>query len=188
MAIQENNFVMHNARGMFGGQVVFKKRAGKRFVAAPPNVKHNRKPTPNQLVAQERFKRAVEYSVQADAIPELRNAYKKLASRGQSARNVAYKDAYYPPEVLGIITQAYAGMAGNVIVVTARDNYKVDAVKVAIYNSSNELIEEGDAVVNPDGITWNYTVTQYNSNVAGCRIKATAYDIPGNEGVMEVVV
>jgi hypothetical protein len=64
----------------------------------------------------------------------------------------------------------------------------VDAVKVAIRNSSSELIEEGNAVINPDGITWNYTVTQYNSNVAGCRIKATAYDIPGNEGSMEVVV
>ena len=35
MARQKNNVVMQNTRGMFGGQVVFKKRAGKGYVAAP---------------------------------------------------------------------------------------------------------------------------------------------------------
>jgi hypothetical protein len=49
MARQSNNFVMHNATGMFGGQVVFKKRDGTRYVAAPTNVNENRKSTPNQL-------------------------------------------------------------------------------------------------------------------------------------------
>jgi hypothetical protein len=157
-------------------------------VAAPPNVKENRKPTPNQLLAQERFKRSVQYSMAADEIPELKKEYKKLAGRGQSARNIAYKDAYYPPEVLGIITQAYAGDAGNIIVVIAKDDFRVSAVRLSISNPLGEIIEEGAAVINPDGITWNYIVTQNNATIAGSMIKATAFDIPGNEGVMEVVV
>jgi hypothetical protein len=188
MARQSNNFVMHNARGMFGGQVVFKKRAGTRYVAAPPSVNENRKSTPNQLQAQERFKRSVEYSKEADASPELKAAYKALAGRGQSARNIAYLDAYYPPVILGIIPQGYIGQPGNIIVVAAKDNFKVNAVRVAICNEANELIEEGEAIVNPDGITWNYVVTKHNAKFQGSVVKATAYDIPGNEGSMEMVV
>ena len=188
MARQKNNVVMQGTRGMFGGQVVFKSRAGKGYVAAPPNVNENRKPTPNQLRAQERFNNSVQYSVEADQIPELRKAYKKLAGRGQSARNIAFRDAYYPPVVLGIITQAYIGNVGNVIVVIAQDDFKVKSVKVSISDPSDVLIEEGDATANPDGITWNYIVTQHNANVAGCVIKATAFDIPQNEGSMEMTV
>jgi hypothetical protein len=71
----------------------------------------------------------VEYSKEADAIPELKAAYKALAGRGQSARNIAYLDAYYPPVILGIIAQSYIGQPGNIIVMAAQDNFKVNAVE-----------------------------------------------------------
>src|SRR5687768_2219179 len=164
MARQKNNVVMQNTRGMFGGQVVFKKRAGKGYVAAPPNVDENRKSTPNQLRAQERFARSVEYSTAADKIPELKKAYKALAGRSQSARNIAFQDAYYAPEVLGIITQGYYGHIGNVIIVIAQDNFKVKSVKVSVRNSLNELIEEGEAMANADGFSWTYHISRTNAN------------------------
>lgn len=188
MAKQENNFLMEGVTGMFGGQVVFKKRAGTRYVSAPPFVKENRKATPNQLRAQERFKRSVEYSKEADAIPELKKAYKAVAGRGQSARNIAYLDAYHAPVVLGIIAQGYIGQPGNIIVVAAQDNFKVNAVTVMIRNEADELIEQGNATANPDGVTWSYIVSKHNTNFRGSVVKATAFDIPGNEGSMEVVV
>ena len=115
----------------------------------------------------------------------MKKAYKALAGRGQSARNVAYKDAYFGPDVLGIITQGYIGSVGNIIVVIAQDNFKVKAVKVSIRDPANELIEEGDATANPDGVSWLYIATKNNANVPGSTIKATAYDIPENEGSME---
>ena len=37
MARQKHNAVMYNTRGMFAKQVVFKERAGKVYVAGPPN-------------------------------------------------------------------------------------------------------------------------------------------------------
>lgn len=117
----------------------------------------------------------------------MRKAYKAVAGRGQSAQNVAFQDAYYGPEVRAIVTQGYTGSIGKVIVVSARDNFKVKAVKVAIHNSVNELIEEGQATSNTDGI-WYYLATKVNPDVAGCKIKATAIVIPGNEGSLEVVL
>lgn len=168
--------------------MVFKKRAGTRYVAAPPYVDENRKATPNQLAAQEKFRRSVEYSRDADAIPELRKAYKAAAGRGQSARNIAFQDAYHAPVVLGVITHGYTGNAGNIIVAHAQDDFKVKSVKVSIRNSLDELIEEGDAVANFEGLSWTYIVTRNNPNVAGSVIKVIAFDIPGNEGSMEVAV
>src|SRR5688572_3423223 len=187
MAKQTHNMIMHNTQGMIGKQIVFKKRAGKRYVSAPPEVNANRKPTENQLVAQANFKRSITYAASAVKLAPLRKAYKAVAGRGQSAQNVAFQDAYYGPEVTGIVSQGYTGSIGNVIVVSASDNFKVKEVKVAIHNPANELIEEGQAASNTDGI-WYYLATHPNPDVTGCKIKATAVDIPGNEGSLEVVV
>jgi hypothetical protein len=38
MAKQGNNIIMRNTRGMVGKQIVFKRRAGRSYVAAPPEV------------------------------------------------------------------------------------------------------------------------------------------------------
>ena len=188
MAKQGNNIIMRNTRGMVGKQIVFKRRAGRSYVAAPPEVNGNRKATPKQLAVQQRFRTSIAYAKAALTSIELKEAYDKVALRGQSAFNVAFQDAYYAPIVLGIITQTYTGVAGNVIVVHATDNFKVNTVKVSIYNANEELIEEGPAVANADGFSWSYTVTQANANVPGTKIKATAFDIPENEGILEVTV
>lgn len=187
MAKQNNNMIMNDTQGMIGKQVVFKKRAGKSYVSAPPEVNVNRKPTENQLVARANFKRSITYAASAVKLAPLRKAYKAVAGRGQSAQNVAFQDAYFGPEVTGMVTQGYTGSIGNVIVVSARDNFKVKAVKVSIHNSANELIEEGQATANTDGI-WYYLAIQPNPDFKGCKIKATAIDIPGNEGSLEVVL
>lgn len=59
MARQKNNIIMRSTRGMVGGQIVFKSRAGKPYVAAAPEVNENRQPTANQLLAQERFRKSI---------------------------------------------------------------------------------------------------------------------------------
>jgi hypothetical protein len=77
---------------------------------------------------------------------------------------------------------------GDVIVVHAMDDFKVNAVRIAIHNADGELIEEGAAVEDAGGLSWSYAVTQANANVAGSKITATAIDIPENEGSLEVTL
>ena len=188
MARQSNNHVMKGTRGMFGKQVVFKERYGEQFLSAPPNVKENRKPTPNQQAAQERFKTCSDYSIDAMKDSVMKAAYQKVAARGQTAQNMAFKDAYYPPEILNIISQGYTGTLGNIIVVHAVDDFKVARVNVQILNSNNELIEEGDAATDKHGVLWVYTTYIANANVPGSIIRAAAFDIPGNEAAFLVNV
>jgi hypothetical protein len=90
--------------------------------------------------------------------------------------------------VQGIVTDGYLGRVGDVIVVHAQDDFKVNAVRISIRSAADELIEEGAAAENADGLSWSYTVTQGNANVVGSKITATAIDIPENEGSLEVTL
>ena len=173
---------------MIGKQVVFKIRNGKQIVTGPPKVDKDRIPTPNQQVSQDRFKFSCEYANEAIKDDALKAAYRKVASRRQSAHNMAFKDAYNPPEVLNIILQGYKGVAGNIIVVHAVDDFKVKAVNVSIFDKSDNLIEKNEAVSDKHGVVWVYTVTVANVEVEGCKIVASAVDLPGNEDLMEVVI
>lgn len=188
MARQSKNRVMQGTRGMFGKQVVFKIRKGKQFVAAPPEIDENRKPTPNQQKSQAKFKRSSEYASEAIKDAKLKKAYQKVAGRRQTAQNIALRDAYYPPEILSIITQGYIGGAGNIIVVHAVDDFKVTRVRVSILNKNKELIEEGEALTDKNDMIWVYTVKLNNDNIKGCVVKTMAYDLPGNESIKDVML
>ena len=187
MAKQKNNIIMRSTRGMVGGQIVFKRRAGKGYVSAAPEVNENRKPTEKQLAVQEKFKTSTAYAQLAIKDAGLKKAYKAAALRGQTAYNVAFQDASYAPKVIALFTDGYTGVIGNTLVVRATDNFKVAIVKVSIRNANGELIEEGPAELST-GDLWIYTVTQSNFNINGTKIKATAFDMPENEGSLEVTL
>ena len=174
--------LMYGVRGMFGRQVVYKKRKGKRYVAAPPNVNEYRKPGAAEQANRNRFKESNAYAAYAVTVPDLKQKYQAAAKKRQTANNVAFQDAFYPPEVISIISHAYKGLPGDIITVNARDNFEVVKVQVAIYSPADVLIERGFAVSHSDGISWNYVITQVNSEVPGSKIKATAFDMPENEG------
>ena len=188
MAKQKNNIIMRSTRGMIGGQIVFKRRAGKGYVSAAPETNENRMPTEKQQAVQNRFKSSIVYARAAVQNTDLKAAYENVAKRGQSAFNVAFKDAFASPEVLSILTQGYVGGIGNIIVVHASDDFKVNAVKVSIFGSDDELIEEGAATSNADGISWSYVATKANPVRGGTTIRASAFDIPENEGTLETTL
>ncbi|MBO9573208.1 MAG: hypothetical protein J7497_13535 [Chitinophagaceae bacterium] len=188
MPKQKNNLIMAGTSGMLGKQVVFKERNGETYLSAPPTVNENRKATPTQLENQQKFTSAVDYAKTAIKDENIKAAYQSMAKRNQSAFNVAFNDAYNAPKVLGIIAQGYQGQAGNIIIVQAKDDFKVKSVKVSIRNAANQLIEEGEAIANADGLNWTYTVTQANGNIADAKITATATDLPGNEGSLELTL
>jgi hypothetical protein len=185
MATQENNSVMEGVTGIFGKQVVFKKRRGKRYVAAPPNHDKNRKPGKDEQANRDRFKRSNEYASDAIKDDATKSMYAAVANQWQTAHNIAFSDAYHPPVITGIIANGYTGHAGNIIMVQAKDNFKVASVTVAVYDANNVLIEEGDAVDNGDRLNWIYTATQ---NLRGSKILVKAYDLPGNETVKEIII
>jgi hypothetical protein len=167
-------------------QVVYKKRGNTVYAAAWPTVDPKRKPTAGQANVQNATKRCNAYATEAIKDPELKAAYKAVAQGRQNAHNMAFKDARWPPEVTSILTDIYKGAIGDIIIVTAVDDFKVVSVKVAIYDRSNELIEEGECA--GDGKYFVYTATKKNPHIKGCVIRATAYDLPGNEGMRELSV
>jgi hypothetical protein len=186
MARQKNNIVMRSTRGMVGKQIVFKRRAGKPYVAAPPEVNENRVPTANQLAAQQKFRTSSAFAKLAMQSPMLKAAYKAKAKRNQTAFNIAFNDAYFAPTVIGIITDGYTGASGSIILGQATDNFKVASVKVTIMDGANQVVEEGPATATQDGLNWSYAATVAVANLAGYKVKATALDTPENEGFLEV--
>src|SRR5687767_6832485 len=124
------------------------------------------------------------YSLDAIKDPEVKKAYQAAATGGQTAVNVAVKDAWHAPVVHSIVMNGYRKNAGDLIFVQATDDFKVMSVKVSIYDINGILIEHGEA--KQDGMMWMYVALQSNEDAN--RIVATAFDLPGNEGVMEVVM
>jgi hypothetical protein len=188
MAKIKGNYVMHNVRGMFGKQVVFKRRLGTPYVAAPPNVDRKRVPKEDEGHNRNRFGEAVELAKEAVKNPDLKKEYAALAKKGQSAYNVAVSDARLPPKINSLLTHGYTGQIGSCILVHATDNVKVKRVHLAVYDDTMTLIEQGEAADNGEGIYWIYTATVLFERTAGCKIEASAYDIAGNVTVTAVLL
>ena len=96
-----------------------------------------------------------------------------------------------PPIVKRIDTRHYKGAGGDRIVTRAVDDFRVTGVRVEIYATDGTLLEAGNAVQDLNGIDWTYTATRPNpapAGLAGCKIKAIASDVPGNEGSLEVTL
>ena len=188
MAKIKGNYVMHNVRGMFGKQVVFKERLGTPYVAAPPYVNENRVATGEEQGNRNRFSEAVEFAKQAVKDPELKKEYAALAGKNQTAYNVAVSDARLPPKINSLLTQGYTGRIGSCILVQATDNVKVKRVHVTIYDASMALIEQGEAMDNGDNFNWIYSVSILVERVSGCTVEVKAYDIAGNETIKSVTI
>jgi hypothetical protein len=186
MARQKNNHLMRGTRGMFGKQVVFKMRNDEQILAAPPNFKEDRLFSEKQLNHQKRFKMSTRYANEVIKDSVLKAAYQLAASKKQSAQNVAFRDAYYPPEILSVVTKAYTGNIGNIIVIHAVDDFKVASVNVAIHDSLGNIVERGDATTDENAMLWIYTASATNASVQGGVIKVSAFDLPMNETVKEV--
>jgi hypothetical protein len=188
MSKQENNAVMKNARGMFAGQVVFKIRKGVAVLAGPPTVNKDRVLKPGEAERRNDFKLAIIYAKAAIKDPVKKAAYDAAAIGGQTAYNVACRDWHKAPEILEVHIEKYTGQIGDTISVDAVDDVLVTEVRISVSTPAGQLIEEGTAVQGEDGLTWVYTTTVANANLAGTRISATAIDMPRNTVSEEVIL
>ena len=93
-----------------------------------------------------------------------------------------------PVPLKSINKDSYHGAVGDTITIDATYDFKVATVSISIHNAAGALVEQGDAVLPVDKPDWLYTATQANPALAGSKITATATDLPGNTGSLEVTL
>jgi len=170
---------------MLGKQIVVKRsKNGKRYLSAKPETDPNRKLTPPQALYRSRFMKQAAYAKSACNNPEAKNLYMDRTRPGCSAYIMAWLDAHNPPMVKNIITDGYYGREGDILFITAEDDFMVVEVQVRIYDTNNEVIEKGKASLHSENL-WTYKTS---ANTKGSTIEAIAYDRPGNEGKMTLAV
>jgi hypothetical protein len=186
MARIVKNDLVRGARGNFGKQFVYKKRGKQTHIASMPDTS-NVIPTLVQVQVRELFSLAALYAKAAMFNPEIKKQYKEKAGDGATAFNVAVRDYFKAPVVKSIDPSNYNGSVGSKLIVTAKDDFRVVSVKVAIKTATGDLVEEGEAHLNPDNLAqWIYTATQDNATLAGSVITATAKDRPGNSATLNI--
>jgi len=189
MAKVSKNLLVKGASGNVGKQFVYKTRGDDTHIAKMPRIVKNRTSSQAQDNQRSQFASAALYAQGANADATMKALYQKKAGPGKTAFNVAFRDYLTAPVVSKIITAQYTGVAGSAIVVGAKDDFRVTKVTVSIYAAGGALIEQGDAVLNPiNREQWTYTATHANAALAGTKITATAFDLPGNTGTLDVTV
>ena len=139
-------------------------------------------PTAGMLAHRERFQQAAFYGRAIQQDPARKAAYETAVDvNTQSAYTVAVADYLNAPDIRNVDFSAYRGAIGDVIVIQATDDFAVHHVHVRIQNPDGSLVEEGDALADPDRYIYRYAATVRNTSLAGDKILVTAYDNPGNE-------
>lgn len=179
MAESKNNIVTHGLSGLVGDMLVFRNRAGKTIVSAKPKER-----TGELSEAQKQhlalFQEAVLYGKSVMADENLKAEYKAAAPEGASAYNVAVGDFMNAPNIKTVNVSNYTGKPGETIEMEVTDDFRVAAVKVAIYNPDGSIVEQGDAVQQTNELKWIYTTTETNDSLSGDKIVIRAFDLPGN--------
>ena len=138
-------------------------------------------PTAAQLAVRQRFRLAAAYAKSALLDPALRSRYEIAArARALSASSVALTDYLTLPVVDAIDTSGYHGRVGDVIKVTAFDDFEVAGVTVAVRDGEGAILMQGAAVLQ-DG-RWSYAATAAIQVGEDVTIEAVATDRPGHTG------
>lgn len=186
--INENLFVL-GASGMVGKQLVYRNCKGGIILAKRPRCK--KKKTDAQMAQMLRFKEAVIYAKHALTDEATYRAYNEKAQNSGyalCARNVAIGDYLNAPVIKRVNLEKYDGQAGEIIVVSAIDDFEVKEVMVEIRQRDGTLVEKGEALAVGNGLDWIYTTQSVNVMLSGSVIRACAVDRPGNVTKEEMVV
>lgn len=169
--IKDGDVLFTKVKGSLGKQVTIYQRNGQTIMAAKRG-KSTKKPTQKQLDVRWKMKVASAYARKILQDPEVKAYYKSMAGPGQNAYNMAVKDAYHSPAIQDIKV-----VEENTVVVTAKNEFRVDNVVVNVYDEQGALIETGRAMPKGVGNDWHYKATTLP---AKGRIKVAAEDLPGN--------
>ena len=184
MAESKRNIVIQGMSGKLGDMIVFRQRAGKTIAAAAPRSPQG-EGTPAQQAVREKFQQAILYGRTAISDPATKEEYQAKAPEGKSAFNVAVADFFNAPDIVEIDVKEYSGSPGQRIRVKVTDDFKVKSVWLAIQNDDGSIVEQGNAIADPNGIDWIYTSTTENLSLPNDKVTVTATDNPDNLAVSE---
>jgi hypothetical protein len=176
MAQSSKNLATEGLRGQVGNFVFRRRRAdGKIFVSRSPGDRDSG-PSEAEQATRNRFQQATIYGRSVLADPEVKARYQAAAKPGQTAYNVAVADYFHAPDIQEVDLSGYSGSEEDVIRIKVTDNFAVQQVMVRIENSDATLVEEGQATLSADGLSWIYTATTNNDGTSGDKITVTATD------------
>jgi hypothetical protein len=187
MAQSVDNIVTKGFFGSLDKTLTFRQRAGVTIISKKRRAS-SIAPTDAMLAVRAKFLTAVAYGKKAIKNAATKALYNSAATGMLSGFNLATADAFTPPVVNSIAVDKYHGAVGDPITIDATDDFKVNGVSVAIHDAAGNLIEQGNAVLQTDSPDWLYTATVANAAPAGCKISATATDLPGNTGSLVVTL
>ena len=172
------------------GEMVFRELRGETIVSRKPTVTGEAtvtgEPTPEQIAQRERFKQAAAYGKSALAVAGTRALYEEAArSKNMPVFAVTIADFLNAPVIDTADLSTYTGQPGDVIRISARDDFGVVAVHVSIMNGSGVAVESGNAV--PDAGGWVYTATQTLTSGTNAIVNVVATDRPGGTAVISSV-
>ena len=166
------------------GTFVYRESQGRDILGKKADQVHQPN-TPAQLAVRDNFRQAAAYGKGALGDPQVRAAYAARAKELHStAMAVAISDWMKEPTVTAIDLSHYNKHIGDVIAVTAQDDFAVTGVTVAIEDNAHVAVESGAAVFDAASGSWKYTTTVDASAKQGLTVTATASDRPGNTGML----
>ena len=183
MSKSKTNAITYGMSGKFGNQFVL--RDG--ILCQMPKKKKGKKSEKQQKV-NDNFLLAARYAKSAIDDPFQREAYQAKASGKKNAYNVAMSDAFNAPRILAVKTMHYTGEIGSRLLFSIVDDFKVQSVKVSVYNAAGDLLEEDVATLENVQADWQYLVKQGGHSPTGGKIVVKAMDIPGNETEREFLL
>lgn len=186
MAKVNYNVVTHGVSGKIGDLLQFRQRNGKTIIAKI--AARSGKFTLAQQQVRDKFRQAAAYARSALKNPAIREIYESRAGGEITAFNIAIKDFFTSPVISGVDLAAYIGDTGNPITVTTTDDCKVMEVKVQVFESNGNLLEEGLATQQGEQDAWVYTASAFNSKPSGSRVVVQVRDMPGNTTTQETVL
>lgn len=134
-----------------------------------------------QRQGRSRFSAAKDYAKAVWQDPEARAFYVALGRKKRVWRShcLAIGDYLNSPEVTEVNLRDCAGVAGDAILVKARDDVEVTAVHVEFRNAAGEVIQAGAAGRSLHG--WEYRLTETLPAGESLTIGVSAWDRPRNE-------
>ena len=180
MARVARNIVTQGLSGMIGGALVFRQRGEETIVSQAPG-KQDRPATEAEKAHRSKFGMAILYGKGVNTDATSKGEYAKQAQGNQSAFNVAVADFMSAPEIDEIDVTNYTGAVGSTIRVRAMDDFLVSRVLIIVENSDGTIADQGDAVLDANGLDWIWTATTNNASLTGDKITVRVNDLPGNE-------
>jgi len=185
MAVSYNNVITRNYSGRVG-DIILKNYDGKSVMTKRPDCSKVIK-SERQMVFMNKFARSVKFGQFAKDNPTLIKHYNEIRP-DLSTYHAAVSDYQSSPVIEHVDVSEYQGHPGDVVTVSASDNFEIEGVGVVIFNAIGEVIEFGEAVPKEySGNTeWDYTATVENPDYKGGRVEIRVTDKPGNV-VKEVI-